>query len=532
LSGRLKRPLGWIAAESEGGVAFSLLSLGRFVVAVLTYFRQVLIASYFGLSWKTDAYAIALIIPLLIRQVITNSFGAGFIPVLADVIERKGQRAGNRLVSRLVFWSAVVGVVLVVLLILLGSSVISMVGPGLSNEASNLSTVMVRIMLPMLALIQINGFLLGYLAYKQRFGLQAVISVLEIGTALVALVLGHGIFGILIIPISSMLSVVVAFLVMLFLVARTGLRLELTIDPREKDFKKLTGMTAPIFMGTLLGLLGPVSDKILASFLSEDSVTALSYADRIREIALAVLLFPLQQIVNVSFAKKVARKEYGPLKDEIASKLGWTSLFMFPTAVILTLLATPLIGLLFQRGSFDASNSRLVGYALAFYAPWLAQFGFGVVFRRVFFAMKSTLTPALINMWALVVNVLLNFILIGPMGIGGLALATTVSSTGKTIMVGYFLRKKIGPMNGWRILREQSKLLAAALVMVVSILILTRFLPCGLTEPFWVRLGLLVVWVGVAIGAYLSTSMMFKARSALELGRTVRRLFGGESKDH
>ncbi|MBD3370816.1 murein biosynthesis integral membrane protein MurJ [Candidatus Fermentibacteria bacterium] len=519
-----RNSLSWIYTAKKGGPGLSFLSSGRLVVTILSYLRQMLIASYFGLSWKTDAYSIALIVPFLIRRVVTNSFEPGFVPILADVIERKGLEEGKKLVNRLLFWAGVSGFLLAGLLVLLGHDVVSMVGPGLDDQALELATVMVLIMLPMIFLFQINGFLLGYLTYQQRFGLQAFIGVLELTVALVTLVVGQEFLGILALPLSSMVSVVVSFLVLAFLVMKTGFSYRLVVDPRGVDLRALMRMTFPVVGGTVFSLLGPITDKILASFLGENSVTALTYADRIKEIALLVFLVPLQKIIGVRFSKRVAKKEIGLLKSDMADTMGWTSFAMFPAAVILTLLASPLVALLFQRGSFTASNSRLVGYALAFYAPWLAQFGFGGIARRAFFALKDTVTPVLTSVWALIVNVLLNFILIGPLGIGGLALATTLSSTGKSILVVYFLRKKMGSINGARIAKEQLKLLAAAGGMIASVFALTELVPSRLTDPFWHRLGSMLVWLVSSSIVYLVIAAVLKARVALDLLGRVRKI--------
>ena len=74
-------------------------------------------------------------------------------------------------------------------------------------------------------------------------------------------------------------------------------------------------------------------------------------------------------------------------------------------------------------------------------------------------------------------NAVLNVILMRPLGVGGLALATSISSWLNVLILGYVLRRRIGILGIKRILMTFAKTsVAASLMGIVSYLIAFRFL--------------------------------------------------------
>ncbi len=97
-----------------------------------------------------------------------------------------------------------------------------------------------------------------------------------------------------------------------------------------------------------------------------------------------------------------------------------------------------------------------------------------------------------IGIIGVIVNVLLNLILVGPLGIGGLALATTVTSTAKTVYLIWSLSRKMGGLNLKLIAGEQLKLFAANLLAVAACLGAGYIWAFSTEAPFTTGLQLVV----------------------------------------
>jgi len=78
---------------------------------------------------------------------------------------------------------------------------------------------------------------------------------------------------------------------------------------------------------------------------------------------------------------------------------------------------------------FDENSVRLTSTALFFYSVGMLGFALQEVLNKAFFSRKDSKTPMYISLGGMAVNVALSFTLSRFMGIGGLALAASVSAT-------------------------------------------------------------------------------------------------------
>jgi putative peptidoglycan lipid II flippase len=92
------------------------------------------------------------------------------------------------------------------------------------------------------------------------------------------------------------------------------------------------------------------------------------------------------------------------------------------------ILAEPIVKMLFGRGAFDSAAAGLTSSALFFYSIGIVGMGVRDILARIFFSLHDTRTPMINAAFALTVNIVLNIILSKYMGIGGLALASSISS--------------------------------------------------------------------------------------------------------
>lgn len=489
--------------------------MGNLIIAFITYLRFAEVASIFGTTWQTDAISIAMVIPILLQQVISTAFGAAFMPVYARVVRDKGDAAANRLISKIINWMSISGAFLIGVIFFFGSSVVRFVGPGLEENASVLAGEVLKIFLPVILFNSIEGILHNFMIYGKRYGLVSFVRVIQILVSYVVLLMGHDSLGIMVIPISGLAGAIASFSISAFISLRLRLRYRMVIDPRDGDFKEMIRMAIPIIIGVITGFLGPVVDKVLASFLKASSVTAIDYAARIKNLIRIVLIQPVIVLSTVSFSRIAADKNIPRLRLEIASFINHISYYTIPVAAGLMVLSVPLISILFQRGNFGPEQSEYVGYALTYYSPWLAQFGIGLIIRRAFYSIKETVTPVIIGIWGVLANILLNVILIERMGIGGLALATTITSAAKTGIQSYLLRKEIGGIGGSSIAPELLKYLAATAVMTGYLIAAGNFFPVNLNAPLSDRVLNLLIKIIPAAVIYIGTTAL--------LGSTVYR---------
>jgi len=522
----LKRVLNWLGGEKGKGAGFSLLSIGNLLIALVTYLRFAEIARIFGTSWQTDAASIALVIPILLQQVIASAFGAAFMPIYSRVKLNKGNEAANRLISRIITWMSFSGALIVGFVFFFGSSVVRIIGPGAPENTTLLAAQMLRIFLPMIFLNAIEGVMHNFMIYGKRYGLVSFVRILQILCSYIVVLLGHESLGIMVIPISGAIGAIGSFSVCTVITLRLHLKYMIVIDPRDRDFREMIRLAIPIMIGTISGFLGPVADKALASFLRASSITAIDYATRIKNLIRIVLIQPIIVLSTVTFSRIAAANDIRGLKREISSFITHISYYTIPIGGALVILSVPLISIMFQRGNFGPDQSEHVGYALVFYSPWFAQFGIGMIARRAFYSIKETVTPVVLGIWAVIANVLLNVILMPSLGIGGLALATTLTSTAKTVLMVYFLRKRLNGINGSVFAPECLKILGATAVMLGYLVLSINLVPVSLHAPLSSRILNLSLSIVPAAAIYIGMTALLRAEIYGKIVSRVRKKLG------
>jgi len=205
-----------------------------------------------------------------------------------------------------------------------------------------------------------------------------------------------------------------------------------------------------------------------------------------------------------------------------------------PAALFLAVMARPIIALLFQHGRFHAVDTIATGDALLMYCVGLPAFAAVGIFTRAFYAQGDTRTPVQATFVAVAVNLGLNLLFVGPLarlGLAhrGLALATSVTAMLNLVQLAFRLRRRIGGIDGGRILRSLGKLVVASGVTAAG-------LAAGLVALGDVSGRGLVVRAGVVaggalgalvVGGVLMRLLRVEELSLLgELGRSMRSRLG------
>jgi putative peptidoglycan lipid II flippase len=139
-----------------------------------------------------------------------------------------------------------------------------------------------------------------------------------------------------------------------------------------------------------------------------------------------------------------------------------------PAMTGLIALRGPIVNLLFQRGVFDYSATLGTADALLFYALGIwAVVGVRVV-TATFYSLNDTKTPVKIAVGAMIINIVMSVALMGPLKHSGLAFANAIASGVNFILLFFFLRSKLGRIDGRRIMGSFARVAIASTVMALA----------------------------------------------------------------
>jgi putative peptidoglycan lipid II flippase len=288
---------------------------------------------------------------------------------------------------------------------------------------------------------------------------------------------------------------------------------------------KIGRLMVPAVFGAAVYQINIFVSTLLASLLSEGSVSYLYYADRIVEFPLGIFAIATATAVLPSLSRQAAAKDYDALGNTFRHAMRLVLFITMPSMVGLIILRAPIIELLFKRGAFDMNTTRMTAIALLYYALGLWAFSAVRIVVSLYYALQDTRTPVRMAVISMMVNIGMGIILMKPLQHGGLALATSLASMVNLYLLIWALKKKIGLLRKREFLLSTFRTLACSAVMGLAVYALKAFMLQPQTKDFWgVCIGLTIT-ILAGILSYAGCSLALKSPEMVSVVRVMKDIF-------
>ncbi|MBR6327795.1 MAG: polysaccharide biosynthesis C-terminal domain-containing protein, partial [Alphaproteobacteria bacterium] len=168
----------------------------------------------------------------------------------------------------------------------------------------------------------------------------------------------------------------------------------------------------------------------------------LYYANRLQQLPLGVVGAAISVALLPILSKQLKSGDVTESQKTQDKAVEYAALLSFPAAVMMIILARPMINILFQHGQFSAIDTTKTAYALMAYAVGLPCYVMVKALMPNFFARGDTLTPVKFSAVVFTVNLCFNLLLMFPLGHVGIALATTIAAFVSLFQYIYGLKKR------------------------------------------------------------------------------------------
>lgn len=487
--------------------AAGIIMVAMMLSRILGYVRDMVIYAYFGQNNLTDAYNAAFSIPdFLYYLLVGGALSSAFIPVLSSYIATDREKEGWRVASTIFNIVIILMLIGITLGIIFAPALIRLLVPGFSPENIALTVKMTRIMFLQALFMALNGICMGILHSYQRFLAPAVGAVMyNLGIIVIGLLLSPylGITGF---AVGVVVGAAMNFTVQFPALLKIGLRYQPVIDLQHPGVRKIGMLILPVLIGLSVTYFNLFVNQNLGSSLPNGMISALRAAQRIMQLPIGVFAVAIAVATFPTLTGHAARKEREEFKKTMSLGVRTIIFITLPAAVGLIALKVPIVRLLFQQGKFTPEDTQATAYALLFYCLGLFAYSVLQLLNRIFYALQDTLTPVTVGVVTIVVNITLNFLLIKPLGHGGLALAYSLAGFVNMLALLYILRKKIGTIDGKKIFQSFVVTLGISLVMGLAVFqtaqLLVTVVDIGTKLGQLFQVGLSVV-VGVLIFGFL-----------------------------
>lgn len=474
---------------------------------VLGMVRDTVFAILFGAGGAMDAFLVAFKVPNFLRRLFAEgAFNQAFIPVLSSVRDEEGDAGVKRLIAATqLTLGSVVG--LVTLVGMLASPLVAWVfAPGFHDEGEKLAQTadFLRLTFPYLWFISLTALAQSVLNTYGRFAAPAVTPVILNICLIGAAFLLTPLFAV---PMTGLaIGVTLAGLLQwLWLwpsLIKLGLWQPLDWRARHAGVKRIMVLMIPALFGVSVSQINLLLDTILASLLRDGSVGWLYYSDRLAELPLGVIGIAIATVLLPKLSEKANQEDQAQFRQTLAWALRVVLIIGLPAMAALVILATPLLTALFQYKAFTPFDVSQSAKSLMAYALGLPAFMLIKILAPAFFSRQNTKTPVKIGIWAMVLNMILNLLLIMPLAHMGLALATSLSAWFNALWLADTLRRQddFPQVALWR--TALFKAVVGTLLMTLALLALMSLGEFAFPVDVWGRVWRLLVLVMTGLGVY------------------------------
>jgi putative peptidoglycan lipid II flippase len=402
----------------------------------------------------TDAYNIANTTPNIIYELALGGIlSSVFVPVFVELLQTRGRDEA---------WEAARRVMTIAVVVLtLGTFFLRWFMPqivfyGAGAVATGLLNAHRRFAAPMFAPILNNVIVVAtFLAFALMAGPERLRPGHVVTTAQE-----------LVLAIGTTLGVVAMTIALWPSVRRLGFRFRLRRRWRHEAVSRIAHLAKWAVVYVIVNQIGYLIVLTLASSNKGD-YSAYVDAFIIFQLPHAIFAVSIFTALLPAMSGRWAARDRDGFRSFLAQGIRATALIVVPAAAGYLVLTQPIVRLLLQHGpvASQASTDRVAGI-LGFFSIGLFSFSLFQLLLRAFYSMQDTRTPALINVAAVAVNTAANFLyyFAFDLGVQGLALGHATAYTFASITALVLIRRRLGGIEGRRVLAGIGRTLIAAVV--------------------------------------------------------------------
>lgn len=500
-----------------------LLSFMTLTSRILGLARDVLSAKSFGTSWQWDGFVYAFMLPNFFRRVVgEGALSNAFIPVYNETLAKDGLIQARQFANVMLsfFATALAGALIVIQVILNLMILWAPMSPIL-----HLTVDLLRILFPYLWFISMYAMVMGVLNSHQHFFAPSLASIIldlmwiggvvwicplagpDLSEQLHALswvILGSGLFQL------------AAELPPLY---KMGFRFKYIFTTAHAGLRKTLRLLIPAVINFAVVQINILVDMTLGLLIGAGANSSLWYGSRLMQFPLGIFSTAIGTALLPMISRLSAVGDWEAAKKTLSFALRAVFLIVLPSSVGLIVLREPIVRLLFERGEFDALSTARTASVLLFYSLGLFAHAGQTIIASAFYAVQDPKTPMKMGIFALIVNIFFNLILMGPMKESGLALSTSIAGIAEFLILVWLYSNKVTDFPMKTVVQSFLKISAASSCMGILCMFLFPFIEkeAALFASGWPLLAVSVFGsIGVSAIGYVLFCFLFRVREMSE----------------
>jgi putative peptidoglycan lipid II flippase len=277
-------------------VVVNILTVGviTLIVKVFGFYKEMLVASSFGLSELLDTFLIAILIPSFIQNVFISALKNIFIPNY--IIEQNSGGNINQFQSVIFLITLSISFFFYLLIYLSSDFFLIKIFPGHSLEYYELIKNQLYYVLPCLFIWGINSILSGLLEIENKYFLATISGVFGPIIMIICLFVFKDIFGNMVLAIGTLLGAIFTLIYMIFVSIKNNILCLRKPKINANSLMMLKQLPPKISSG-LLSSMNEFVDQFFAAQLVVGSIAAINYGIKVPSLIVSIVIMAMGNVL-------------------------------------------------------------------------------------------------------------------------------------------------------------------------------------------------------------------------------------------
>ncbi len=511
--------------EEKSSRALKTMSFMSFIIFCAKFmglFRETLIGSVYGQGYESDILNTASQIPLLFFDMTLGvAILSTFVPVFNNFLLKDGRDRAEKFACNFISFITLAATAVSVLGIVFSKQIVGFIAGGYGAEKILETAGLLKILFPSIIFTAVAYIAVGLLQSYGEFNIPSLISLVSNSVMIIYLIVFGDSLGLGGVAVSMLVAWALQLFVQIPSLWKKGFRYKLSFNLRDKGIGEVAKLALPVLVSSWVQPVCTLINTKIGSTLGDGIVSGLNWANKIYIIMVGVFAYAVTNFIFPKLSRQSAGGDDDGFAKTTRSSLGWTLFIIGFVASLFVALANPIIKVVFEHGAFTTENTRITGTALYYYSFGMMGYAVCEILNKSFYALKDGVTPMIISVLGVIVNIVMMLILVFvfKMGIGGLALATSVSSVFIAVSLMLRINHKGKNVINKEFLSDLVKILICAVLSAMVAGLVYGSVDKILTGGMFITLIKLCISALPALIIYLATAVLLKIRMIKDLRR-------------
>jgi putative peptidoglycan lipid II flippase len=474
-----------------------------------------------------DGYNLANTTPNIITDIVIGGvLSATFVPVFVDHLSTRRTEEAWRAISAVVTVTVAVIIAATVAFFVLAPEIIHLYTVANHNadvvSQRREAIFLLRWFVPQLACYGLIALFTALLNARGKFAAPMFVPIANNVVVIAVLAWFHVLVphpslatinvhhhGLVLLGVGTTLGVVVQAALLIPSLVRTDLHVRFLWAPYHEAMRTITRLAGWTFGWVVANQVAFFVVLALADGAAPGAVSAYTYAYTFFLLPYGVVAVSVMSAVTPSLSARWALRDVPGFRHRMAFGLRGILAVIIPSAVGMLILARPLIDLVLLHGAETSAEADNTAATLAMFAVGLPGYCTYLYMVRVFQSMQDTRTAFKLYLIENGLNIVLAIVLVGPLGVRGLALSLSIAYSVAALVAMAVVRQRVGGLGGDDLSTPVKRVLGASAVMAVTTVLAVNV---SGADHGVALLGRVVLAVVVGAATYVAVATVFGAR--------------------